>query len=82
MSAVVTSDACVRERVIVNVLAAVEFAVCVRVAVSRVPTGQELRVHVVGPLGEQGPAAGYREVVTWREKQPQWDKDTIRKKVT
>jgi hypothetical protein len=57
VSAVVISDACVRVRVIVNVLAAVELAVCVWVAVSRVPTRQELRVHVVRPLREQRPAA-------------------------
>lgn len=55
VSAVVVSDACVCERIIVNVLAAIELAVRVGVAVSRVPTGQELRVHVVRPLREQRP---------------------------
>lgn len=55
MRAVVTS-ACVRVRVI-NVLAAVELAVRVNVAVSGVPTRQELGVHVVGPLREQRPRA-------------------------
>lgn len=40
-------------RVIVNVLAAVELAVRVWMSVSGMPTRQELRVHVVRPLGEQ-----------------------------
>lgn len=42
-------------RIIVNVLPAFELAVRVRVAVSRVPTGQELGVDVVRPLREERP---------------------------